>query len=50
MMPLMGTVEAATRMDGIELASLAFLAFQNGFFWRSLLEKQETMARAQDGE
>jgi hypothetical protein len=39
LLPLMGAVETRPGVQSVELVSLAFLAFQNGFFWRSVFKR-----------
>lgn len=39
LLPLLGTVQPDTRPQLIQVLSLAILAFQNGFFWRTVFEK-----------
>lgn len=43
--PLWGTVETRTDIQTLELISLAFLAFQNGFFWRSVFKRASTHSK-----
>ena len=39
LLPLLGTVQPDVRPQAIQVISLAILAFQNGFFWRTVFEK-----------
>jgi hypothetical protein len=41
MAPVIGSLESAPRIETIQLLTLALLSFQNGFFWRSVLERKE---------
>jgi hypothetical protein len=36
LLPLIGSIEAATDLNSVQLVSLTFLAFQNGFFWKAV--------------
>lgn len=38
LLPLIGSVQGAGRVETIQLISFAILAFQNGFFWKVVLE------------
>jgi 1,4-dihydroxy-2-naphthoate octaprenyltransferase len=38
LLPLIGTLEAQSSMTTIQLISIAVLAFQNGFFWTTVVE------------
>lgn len=38
LLPLIGTVQASPTIEHAQLISFAFLAFQNGFFWKEVLE------------
>jgi hypothetical protein len=38
LLPLLGAVERSAHIDTLHVVSLAFLAFQNGFFWRQVLD------------
>ncbi|WP_085298897.1 hypothetical protein [Cognaticolwellia mytili] len=39
MVPLVGLVQTSNSIDDMKLISLIFVAFQNGFFWKSIFEK-----------
>ncbi|MGY0313541.1 hypothetical protein ACV4QK_16880 [Alteromonas macleodii] len=41
MMPLFSLVENSNEDNSIKLISLIFIAFQNGFFWKSVFEQVE---------
>lgn len=38
LLPLIGSVQGLPQVESIQLVSFAFIAFQNGFFWRVVLE------------
>ncbi len=38
LLPLVGTVENRSDVESVQLICLACLAFQNGFFWRTVFE------------
>ena len=38
LLPLIGSVQGASNVESIQLISFGFLAFQNGFFWKVVLE------------
>jgi len=42
LLPLIGVVETRPEVGSLELISFAFLAFQNGFFWRSVFKRAHT--------
>jgi hypothetical protein len=37
-LPLLASVQKSGDLETIQIVSFAFLAFQNGFFWRSIME------------
>lgn len=39
LLPLMGSLQGNDRLQPMQVASFALLAFQNGFFWQVVLEK-----------
>jgi len=39
LLPLIGTLQTNSGIEPIQLISLALLAFQNGFFWRPVLDR-----------
>ena len=39
--PLLGAVQGLEAVEGVQLVSFGFLAFQNGFFWRVIFERAE---------
>jgi hypothetical protein len=44
LLPLLGSIQAVSDLETIQTISLAFLAFQNGFFWHTIFDQ----ASAQD--
>jgi hypothetical protein len=38
LLPLVGSLQGAAQLRGIQIVSLALLAFQNGFFWQAVLQ------------
>ena len=38
LLPLIGSVLATGELNGMQVVSFALLAFQNGFFWKVVLE------------
>ena len=38
LLPLIGSVQVTSDIENIQLISFGFLAFQNGFFWKEVLE------------
>lgn len=38
LLPLLGTIQGATSFETIQTISFAILSFQNGFFWKVVLE------------
>jgi hypothetical protein len=38
LLPLIGSVQGTPDIESIQLISFGFLAFQNGFFWKEVLE------------
>lgn len=41
LLPLIGSVQASLELQSLQVISLAFLSFQNGFFWVSVLERAQ---------
>ena len=39
LLPLLGSVQANASLEAIQLISLSFLAFQNGFFWKVVIDR-----------
>jgi hypothetical protein len=39
LLPLLGSMLGSEQLNAIQLISFGFLAFQNGFFWRVVLER-----------
>ncbi len=39
LLPLLGSVEGADRLSTFQFVSFLFLAFQSGFFWKTVLDK-----------
>lgn len=39
LLPLFGTIELGRELNTLQLISFGFLAFQNGFFWKAVLER-----------
>ena len=39
MVPLVGLIQSSSSIDEMKLVSLLLVAFQNGFFWKSVFEK-----------
>lgn len=44
LLPLLGTVQGVSNVEPIQVITFSFLAFQNGFFWRVILERASTQA------
>ena len=42
LLPLMGTLQAGTALEPIQVISFCLLAFQNGFFWRVVFERAQS--------
>jgi hypothetical protein len=42
LLPLIGSVQGSGGIQSLQLISFGFLAFQNGFFWRTVLERAQT--------
>lgn len=40
MLPLIGSLPATGSVERVVFISLAFLAFQNGFFWKSVFDRE----------
>jgi hypothetical protein len=38
LLPLIGSVQTAGELSGMQIVSFAVLAFQNGFFWQAVLD------------
>jgi hypothetical protein len=38
LLPLIGSVQGTSNIENIQLISFGFLSFQNGFFWKEVLE------------
>jgi hypothetical protein len=38
LLPLLGSVQGISEFESIQLISFGFLAFQNGFFWKTVFE------------
>lgn len=38
LLPLLGSVQTAGELKDLQVVSFAFIAFQNGFFWQTVLE------------
>ena len=45
LLPLIGTVENQSDVESIQVLCLACLAFQNGFFWRTVFEHARPKVR-----
>lgn len=45
LLPLIGSVQDARNLNGMQSITFAFLAFQNGFFWQTVLEKARPTTR-----
>jgi len=41
LLPMLGTVQGARSIESVQLISLALLAFQNGYFWKVVLDRTE---------
>jgi hypothetical protein len=39
LLPLMGSLQSVKELQPMQIVSFALLAFQNGFFWQSVLQK-----------
>lgn len=39
LLPLAGSVQQSSEVEAVQLVSLAILAFQNGFFWKVVVER-----------
>lgn len=42
LLPLLGSVQGVPSLESLQLISLGFLAFQNGFFWRAIFENAKS--------
>ncbi len=38
LVPMIGTVQGATTIEPVQMISLGLLAFQNGYFWKTILD------------
>ncbi len=47
LLPLIGSVQGASQVESIQLISFGVLSFQNGFFWRVVLEHARTQLTTQ---
>ncbi len=50
LLPMMGSVHGSGTIDEIQLISFGFLAFQNGFFWKAVLEQAKRVIAEADHE
>jgi hypothetical protein len=41
LLPLMGSLQSVQKLEPIQIVSFALLAFQNGFFWQTVLAKSK---------
>ena len=41
LLPLIGSIQATTSIAPIQMISLAILAYQNGFFWKVIVDRTE---------
>lgn len=41
LLPLIGSVQGSANIESIQLISFGILAFQNGFFWKVILERTQ---------
>jgi len=41
LLPLVGSVQTSAALEPVQVVSLSILAFQNGFFWKAVLEHAE---------
>jgi len=39
LLPLMGSIQSVKDLEPVQIASFGLLAFQNGFFWQSVLQR-----------
>jgi hypothetical protein len=39
LLPLIGSLQSVKELEPIQLVSFALLAFQNGFFWQTVLQR-----------
>src|ERR1700733_1187958 len=39
LLPLIGSLQSVKELESTQLASFALLAFQNGFFWQTILQR-----------
>ena len=42
LLPLIGSVQSSGTMTSVQFISICFLSFQNGFFWRIVLDHAKT--------
>ena len=46
LLPLLGTLQGRSELDGMQLIWFALLAFQNGFFWRVVYDRAKPTAKS----
>jgi hypothetical protein len=46
LLPLIGSVQGTSDIETIQLISFGFLAFQNGFFWKEVLEHAKVQTQS----
>lgn len=39
LLPLLGAIQRSSNLESVQLISLGFLAFQNGFFWKEMFKR-----------
>ena len=42
LLPLLGTMQTSTNLQTLQVISLAFISFQNGFFWEVVIQHAES--------
>jgi hypothetical protein len=42
LLPVLGVLQGLTLLQPVQLVSFGFLGFQNGFFWRTILDQAKT--------
>ncbi len=42
LLPLIGSVQGTSNLESIQMISFAILSFQNGFFWKVVIERAKT--------
>jgi hypothetical protein len=42
LLPLLGSLQGVTSFETIQIISFGILSFQNGFFWKVVLEHAKT--------